>query len=449
MLNSTDSGPGPQPDGLPANVAIRVRNLSKMYRLYDKPQDRLKQSLFWRLGRSYGREFWALKDVSFDIEYGDSVGIIGRNGSGKSTLLQIIAGTLQPTAGYVQRQGRLSALLELGSGFNPEYTGRENVFLSGAIAGISRSEMENRFDAVASFADIGEFLDQPVKSYSSGMFARLAFSVAISVEPDILIVDEILAVGDYGFQQKCIGRLRQMRDRGLTLLFVSHSPDTVKSVCSKGLFLIDGQQVFWGGVEPAVNRYFEYIRKKTNEVALEHQSDLGSSVRFERQLPGEMRYGTGHVQVAKVQILDADGLPCKAFALGDLVSVSIELEARISTEHLSLSFLVRDLAGIDLLGTTTFDENIELPALTKGQRGRVSFRFQNLLRPGNYGVSIAVNRVSHKDYSDSVLFDQIDAATTFVVLANPARPVHYKIHCPVEVRVDFDGSGSSPHSTDL
>ena len=218
---------------------VSVHDLGKCHRIYDRPQDRLKQALL-RGRRKYYREFWALRGISFDVHRGESLGIVGRNGSGKSTLLQLIAGTMAPTEGEVEVHGRVAAMLELGTGFNPEFTGRENVFLQGAMLGIGRREMEARFDTIAAFADIGAFIDQPVKTYSSGMTARLAFAVAFAVEPDVLIVDELLAVGDLAFQARCLSRLRQLRDRGLTMLFVSHSPDAIRSICGKGLFLIDG-----------------------------------------------------------------------------------------------------------------------------------------------------------------------------------------------------------------
>lgn len=226
---------------------ISVRGLGKCYHIYDAPADRLKQALF-RWKKQYYREFWALRGVSFEVFPGESIGILGRNGGGKSTLLQLIAGTLTPTEGEVVVRGRVAAMLELGSGFNPEFTGRENVFLKGAILGVPRREMEDRFDSIAAFADIGEFLERPLKTYSSGMAARLAFAVAFSVEPDAMIVDEILAVGDIGFQQHCLARLRQLRDGGMTLLFVSHSPDSVRSVCQKGALPGQGTgTVLWRG----------------------------------------------------------------------------------------------------------------------------------------------------------------------------------------------------------
>ena len=203
------------------DVVIRIEQAGKCYHMYDKPQDRLKQALL-RWNRTYFREFWAVRGVSLEMQRGEAVGIVGRNGSGKSTLLQMIAGTLAPTEGRVQVAGRIAALLELGSGFNPEFTGRENVYLNGTILGLSTREIDERFDAIAGFADIGTFIDQPVKTYSSGMMVRLAFAVQVQVSPDILIVDEALAVGDALFQKRCFQRLEELRSQGVTLLFVSH-----------------------------------------------------------------------------------------------------------------------------------------------------------------------------------------------------------------------------------
>ncbi len=242
------------------DVVIRIHNVGKMYRIYDRPQDRLKHMLLWRFGRHYGREFWALRNVSFEVRRGETVGIIGRNGSGKSTLLQIIAGTLAPTEGEVQVRGRVAALLELGSGFNPEFTGRENVYLNGAILGLSREEIDARFDDIAAFAGIGEFIDQPVKFYSSGMVVRLAFAVQAHVSPDILIVDEALAVGDIAFQHKCTRHIKKLIDDGTTFLFVSHSTGSIKSLCLRGLWLDSGRVYYYGSAGVAVEKYLATMR---------------------------------------------------------------------------------------------------------------------------------------------------------------------------------------------
>ncbi len=413
---------------------ISVRDVGKLYHVYARPQDRLKQALLrWRRKKFY-KDFWALRGVSFDVLRGEAVGILGRNGAGKSTLLQIIAGTMAPTTGEVAVRGRVAAMLELGSGFNPEFTGRENVFLGGAILGITRKEMEDRFDQIAGFADIGSFIDQPIKTYSSGMAARLAFAVSFSVDPDLLIVDEILAVGDIGFQQKCIARLRQLRDSGLTMLFVSHSPDAVRSICQKALFLLNGQPAFYGPAERATDLYLSHIREHTNQEALKEQADLSAPVARTTQVQGQLRYGTGHVQIEQVEVLNRAGEPARAFGLGEEVTIRAALTSQIEAKDLSVSFLVRDMTGIDVMGTTTFDERAAAPVLRAGERGTVEFTFENRLRAGNYGVCLAVTRVSRRDYSDVVLFDQVDGCAGFVVVPSPDRPVHYKFHQPVTVQ---------------
>jgi ABC-type polysaccharide/polyol phosphate transport system ATPase subunit len=258
---------------MPGDVIISVKNLSKAYRIWQTPSARLHgpltaaaaalfprataphRALSARATRSY-RDFHALRDVSFEIRRGEATGIIGRNGSGKSTLLQLIAGTLTATSGSIQVNGRVSALLELGSGFNPEFTGRENVFLNGSIYGLSRAEMNARFDEIAAFADIGDFIEQPVKTYSSGMMMRLAFAVAVSVQPDILIVDEALSVGDVFFTQKCFQRIREIVHRGATLIFVSHDTGSVQNLCDRGILLSQGKLIHDGAPEECVSRYF-------------------------------------------------------------------------------------------------------------------------------------------------------------------------------------------------
>ncbi len=254
---------------MPGNAIISVSGVSKAYRMWESPASRLTvpimeglaavmpgaQRLNQRAASRY-RDFWALKDISFEVGRGEAVGIIGRNGSGKSTLLQLIVGTLQPTTGTVQVQGRIGALLELGSGFNPDFTGRENVHLNAAVLGLSRAEIDARFADIAAFADIGDFIDQPVKTYSSGMMVRLAFAVQTAVEPDILIIDEALGVGDFFFQQKCAARMRELRERGTTLLFVSHDMASVRDLCERALYLRKGRAEFWGESQDAIARYY-------------------------------------------------------------------------------------------------------------------------------------------------------------------------------------------------
>lgn len=249
-----------------SEIAIRVSNLSKCYQIYDTPRDRLKQFLVPRLqkmtghaSKQYYREFWALKDVSFEIKKGETVGIIGRNGSGKSTLLQMICGTLSPTSGRIQTNGRIAALLELGSGFNPEFTGRENVFLNAAVLGLTQEETESKYNAIVAFADIGDFLNQPVKTYSSGMAVRLAFAVAINVDPQILVVDEALSVGDELFQRKCFSRIEAIKKNGATILFVSHAGGTIVELCDHAILMDTGEKLAMGSPKAIVGNYQKLI----------------------------------------------------------------------------------------------------------------------------------------------------------------------------------------------
>jgi teichoic acid transport system ATP-binding protein len=241
-----------------SDVVVRLDHLAKCYRIYDKPQDRLKQAL-WRGRKRFYQEFWALREISFSVTRGETIGIIGQNGSGKSTLLQIIAGTVTPTAGTSEVQGRVAALLELGAGFNPEFTGRENVYLNATILGLAREEIDARYQDIVAFAEIGEFIDQPVKTYSSGMYMRLAFAVAVSVEPNILLVDEALAVGDVRFQSKCVDRMRQIQRQGTTILFVSHALDHIKRFCLRCLWLDGGRLVLDGEASWVADRYLGHM----------------------------------------------------------------------------------------------------------------------------------------------------------------------------------------------
>ena len=317
-----------------SDVVIRVENLSKCYQIYDKPQHRLWQG-FFRGHRQFFREFWALKDVSFDVGKGETVGIIGRNGSGKSTLLQMICGTLTPTAGSIDVRGRVGALLELGAGFNPEFTGRENVYMNGAVLGLSTSEIDARFEDIVAFADIGDFIEQPVKTYSSGMFVRLGFAVVAHVDADVLVIDEALAVGDMAFQAKCMARIRGMMEAGVTVLFVSHDVGAVKALCKRALYLDGGRTVSYGKAADVAGLYVARSHKEinkalgatpiaaANEIAPATTSELGVTALSHHQafvvrtnaaedLGSEAkRYGDGRVSVLDVKLLDSSRQPCE------------------------------------------------------------------------------------------------------------------------------------------
>ena len=273
--------------------SIQVKDLSKRYEIYSQPADRLKQMVLPRMqrairrpSRAYFNEFWALRDVSFNVRRGETIGIVGRNGSGKSTLLQMICGTLTPTLGEVTVNGRIAALLELGAGFNPEFTGHENVRLSGLLYGLSEEELRNRYDAILDFAEIGNFIDQPVKTYSSGMYVRLAFAVAINVSPDILVVDEALSVGDEAFQRKCFARIDAIRKAGATILFVSHAASTVSELCNRALLLDHGELLTQGPPKYVVSRYQKLLySRRTNIRPYARRSERATRTMCDRKWP--------------------------------------------------------------------------------------------------------------------------------------------------------------------
>ena len=297
------------------DIAISVRNLTKTYRLFGHPGDRIKQ--FFSLGlKQYHSEFTALKDVSFDIKKGETVGIIGRNGSGKSTLLQLICGILKPTTGTVQVNGRISALLELGAGFNPEFTGRENVYFQGALMSFTKAQMDARFDEIAAFADIGDFIDQPVRTYSSGMFVRLAFAVAVHVAPDILLIDEALSVGDVDFQAKCLIKMRALVDSGVTVLFVSHSMQAVSSFCSRVLFLDSGHLGLDGAPADAIERYRGYVHAKS-------AVDLTQCQSGRRGLKSS-------IELLSLSVHDDNGKSRTAFAMGERLCLHLAIKSELA-----------------------------------------------------------------------------------------------------------------------
>jgi lipopolysaccharide transport system ATP-binding protein len=415
--------------------AISVQNVGKCYHIYDRPQDRLKQSL-WRGRRKFFREFWALREVSFEVAFGESVGIIGTNGSGKSTLLQIIAGTLMPSEGEARVNGRIAALLELGSGFNPEFTGRENVFMNGAILGLSQAEMERRFDEIAAFADIGAFLDQPVKTYSSGMYVRLAFSVAVSVEPDILIVDEALAVGDMQFQHKCIARIRRLMEAGTTLVFVSHDPETVKALCRKGIWLENGRVRMMDSARAVSQRYVESLFLGHNAEVLRRGGQEPSATP-ERAVASAAATldGGGAVRVESVRILNGREQQSDTLDPDERFTIEVRLRAGLEIDHVSVGFVIKDYLGIDLTGESVFNACRRGLRLVPGQPTCVRFTGINNLRPGNYAVAVRVNRVAQWDREDNILIYNDDTAASFRVTEDPDRPIWFRYRHPFEVTI--------------
>lgn len=422
-----------------SDIAIKVENLSKCYQIYGQPHDRLKQSLYPRLQRlagkqpkQYFREFWALRDVSFEIKKGETVGIIGRNGSGKSTLLQMICGTVSPTVGIAQAHGRVAALLELGAGFNPEFTGRENVLLNAAILGFSRKDMEDRMAQVLDFSELGEFLDQPVKTYSSGMYARLAFSIAIHVDPEILIVDEALAVGDARFVAKCMRRINDIKNQGTSILFVSHDVGSVRTLCDRAVWLDKGHMVEQGNVFPVTGRYMEFMFKDEqtledtlrDEITAQKETTLQESEALliqeqllvmnrvgeqaaaisgsSKAIPEVMldsrpvtHWGSHKGTILSASVRDVNGIRRDVYSLGSDIEIFIDVRvpAEISREHLSVAFSIKDLKGTDLIVSTTHD--FKSDSLPEAEFFSVSFRLKNYLLTGKYLLVAAVENRQH------------------------------------------------------
>jgi len=398
------------------DIAIRVSNLSKCYQIYNAPRDRLKQFVVPRLQRmagqtprQYFREFWALKDISFEVKKGETVGIIGRNGSGKSTLLQMICGTLNPTSGAIQTNGRIAALLELGSGFNPEFTGRENVYMNAALLGLGQEEIDARFDDIAAFADIGNFIEQPVKTYSSGMFVRLAFAVSIISEPDIMIVDEALAVGDMNFQAKCMTALTRIQESGSTILFVSHDVGAVKSLCSRGLYLEHGMVQAIGKAPDVAEQYIRTMReemnaeirrfsraspgfvaehKKIEEGAVQTSEKdsvvLKRSDEFDKRVAA-FRYGSGGARITYVELLNMSNEPIQLMEFNQEVKIRIHVELS-SEQSISVNFNICDDKKVNLTGCGFAQVEQEFLTTEIGEQYLVEYILRLPLQEGSYSL---------------------------------------------------------------
>lgn len=375
-----------------SDISISLTSVSKVFKRYHHPVDRLKEILL--PGKQRAEEFWALQDITLTVEKGETVGIIGRNGSGKSTLLQIIAGTLRASSGTVYVGGRVSALLELGSGFNPEFTGEQNVFFNGRILGLSHNEIEQRFDKIVAFADIGEFINQPVKTYSSGMTVRLAFAVASHTDPDILIVDEALAVGDAQFQSKCMRHIKSMQSSGTTLLFVSHDPSSVKMLCKRALLLNKGILIASGKPKDVINQYTEMLTSENEEGAtscLVNSSREGfEEDNFSSQKESSLyRHGNKSVVIGDIRISDLDGREKNQFETGSIVKVSIELKVQANLPDLIVGFSLRNLLGLVVYGTNTKLIGHEISTVKSGAIIQTDFKFVCPLNQGIYNLTIA------------------------------------------------------------
>jgi lipopolysaccharide transport system ATP-binding protein len=418
-------------------LAVSAQELGKLYLLYKQPQDRLKQSILGRLGRNYAQTFWALRNVSFEVRRGEALGIIGRNGSGKSTLLQILAGTSQPTEGHFITNGRLTALLELGAGFNMEFTGRENILLNGATLGIPEREMRRLSEKVIDFAQIGEFIDQPVKIYSSGMFVRLAFAIATAVDPDILIIDEALAVGDMGFVFKCMNRMKQMREQGATIILVTHDIQTVRSFCDQAIWLNQGQTAMSGSPVDVTSRYMEFLFSdqslaNTSTIDFSFQED---SVDFLSNHPDLVRWGSGELIIERCAIDNGRSNSAPVFNYGDHLNIRLSARAiqEIPSTQIGLGFAFRNSKGLDVITATTYEEGTRFPALKQGQAIDVIFSLDNILAAGDYALVV---NAENRDQITPRYYDFVENPVIFKVISDklihslvlPILDLQVKIH---------------------
>jgi ABC-type polysaccharide/polyol phosphate transport system ATPase subunit len=365
-----------------SEIAIKLQGISKCFQIYDKPHHRLMQGLL-RGKKQYFKEFWALKDISFEIKKGETVGIIGRNGSGKSTLLQIICGTLSPTSGNVNINGRVAALLELGSGFNPEFTGRENIFMNSSILGLSQEEINACYDDIIHFADIGEFIHQPVKTYSSGMMVRLAFAVAVHTKPDILIVDEALSVGDIAFQNKCMEKIKSIKETGASILFVSHDLNTVQIICDRVIWLKNANLQLTGyAVDVCQEYYMDNIKHEDT---------------FSKTDGIIMQQATGFAKFSCIELCDENGKEKSLFDVGSILNFKFTLEAEKNLEESIFTISIYRTDGDWLIGQTSREKKVFWPPITLGEKLQGQLQLApNCLAPGDYKVVFAAYSVDHK-----------------------------------------------------
>lgn len=405
-----------------SDVAIKIENLSKCYQIYEKPRDRLLQMLM-RGHRKYYREFWALKDVSFEIKKGETVGIIGRNGSGKSTLLQMVCGTLNPTSGSIQTHGRIAALLELGSGFNPEFTGRENVYMNASVFGLSKEEITARFDDIVEFADIGEFVEQPVKTYSSGMYVRLAFAVIAHVDADILVIDEALSVGDAFFVQKCMRFLRKFMNHG-TVLFVSHDTGAVLNLCQRAVWLRKGNVELEGTPKKVTEAYLAAVYESQQGPGEVVYDDIPESLTSAHAVSRDMRldfinntphrndielfkfqpnapsFGKGDLAIVSIILTDREDIPLTWIVGGENVKLVIRCKIDVDIFSPIVGFFVKDHLGQHLFGDNTFISYRTSPlSVKKGQTLEACFGFcMPVLPVGDYSISVAIAEGTQQDH---------------------------------------------------
>jgi len=412
---------------------ISVQNVSKVYHLYRHPFDRLLGS--FAIARKRTADFWALRNVNLRVDKGEVFAILGPNGSGKSTLLQIITGILKPTSGRVLCTGRVAALLELGAGFNPEFSGRDNVLLNGEIMGLSRKELDQAFPKIEAFAEIGRFIDRPVKEYSSGMYVRLAFSTAIHIDPEILIVDEALAVGDAIFASRCIQKFEELRQKKVTVLLVSHDLGLVKRLADRAAFMLEGKVVMEGTPKDAVNQYVGFVldRERENR-GRDDRASVGAAAN------SSFRHGDGASQILDVRLLNGAGEPCHTFRPGESIVIRIQANFRRTVSDPVVGILVRNRIGMDVFGTNTRLEGVDLGNIQAGETLEIEFELDCLLSRQEYTLTVATqyrNGLSQDWLDDVTDFQVVDTKDVAGVLNLNTRVRHHKL----ATTLDRDPSG--------
>ena len=381
-----------------SDVAIKAEDVTKVYKLYDKPMDRLKESLGMSRKKRF-QEHYALNRIQLEVKKGETVGIIGTNGSGKSTILKLITGVLNPTSGSIFVEGRISALLELGAGFNMEYTGIENVYLNGTMIGFSKEEIDEKLQDILDFADIGEFVHQPVKSYSSGMFVRLAFAVAININPEILIVDEALSVGDVFFQAKCYRKFEEFKKLGKTILFVSHDLGSITKYCDRAVLLNKGEKIFEGTPKETVDIYKKVLVNQFDPSELERDQEINdvwkSSIAVN---PEVIEYGEKSAEIIDYALLDDKGLITNTFMKGSMFSVQMKVAFHDEIKEPIYAFSIKNLQGIELTGTNTMYEKVNIQPRKEGQFQEIIFTQKLDLQGGEYLISLGCTGYQNGDF---------------------------------------------------
>ena len=415
---------------------IQVKDLTKMYKLYDKPSDRLKEALGLTRKKLY-KEHYALHDVNFDIYEGECVGIIGTNGSGKSTILKIITGVLTPTSGEVKVDGRISALLELGAGFNMEYSGLENVYLNGTMIGFSKEEIDARLDDILEFADIGDFIHQPVKSYSSGMFVRLAFAVAINIDPEILVVDEALSVGDVFFQAKCYHKFEEFKKQGKTILFVSHDLSSVSKYCDSVVLLNIGVKLDEGSPKQMVDLYKQLLvgqsPVKQNESGSEEQIPAENSEELGdfQMNPNMLEYGSRIAEITDFRVIDDKGMCSNTIEKGSEFKIRMKVRFNEDIQEPIMAYTFKNIQGTEITGTNTMYENAKVERSGKGDTCTVTFTQTMNLQGGEYLLSFGCTGYKNGDFT---VFHRLYDACNITVISSKNTVGFYDMDSKVEVR---------------